>query len=103
MIVNIDKDKRDAAETQTVVAAEEEAAQTKAAETKAIADDAQRDLDEALPALEEAVKCLNSLKKSDIDEVRTMGKPPAGALRVLKLEIETTPGLVRWRRVVLRK
>ena len=46
------------------------AAQTKAAETKAIADDAQRDLDEALPALEEAVKCLNSLKKSDIDEVR---------------------------------
>ena len=37
--------------------------------TKAIADDAQRDLDEALPALEEAVKCLNSLKKSDIDEV----------------------------------
>ncbi len=52
------------------MAAEEEAAQTKAAETKAIADDAQRDLDEALPALEEAVKCLNSLKKSDIDEVR---------------------------------
>ena len=49
MIVNIDKDKKDAAETQTIVAAEEEAAQTKAAETKAIADDAQRDLDEALP------------------------------------------------------
>jgi dynein heavy chain len=78
MIVNIDADKKDAAETQTIVAAEEEAAQTKAAETKAIADDAQRDLDEALPALEEAVKCLNSLKKTDIDEVRTMGKPPAG-------------------------
>jgi dynein heavy chain len=99
MIVNIDKDKKDAAETQTIVAAEEEAAQTKAAETKAIADDAQRDLDEALPALEEAVKCLNSLKKSDIDEVRTMGKPPAGAFRV-KLEKETTPGLVRQTRVV---
>ena len=63
MIVNIDRDKRDAAETQTVVAAEEEAAKSKAEETKAIADDAQRDLDEALPALEEAVKCLNSLKK----------------------------------------
>ena len=99
MIVNIDKDKKDAAETQTIVAAEEEAAQTKAAETKAIADDAQRDLDEALPALEEAVKCLNSLKKSDIDEVRTMGKPPAGAFRVLA----SRRGLVRWRRVVWRK
>ena len=99
MIVNIDKDKKDAAETQAIVAAEEEAAQTKAAETKAIADDAQRDLDEALPALEEAVKCLNSLKKSDIDEVRTMGKPPAGAFRVLA----SRRGLVRWRRVVWRK
>ena len=85
MIINIDKDKQDAAETQTIVAAEEGAAQTKAAETKAIADDAQRDLDEALPALEEAVKCLNSLKKSDIDEVRTMGKPPAVLTQRLSL------------------
>lgn len=40
-----------------------------AAATKAIADDAQRDLDLALPALESAVACLNSLKKADIDEV----------------------------------
>lgn len=40
-----------------------------AATTKAIADDAQKDLDLALPALESAVACLNSLKKSDIDEV----------------------------------
>lgn len=43
---------------------------SQAAATKAIADDAQRDLDLALPALESAVACLNSLKKSDIDEVR---------------------------------
>lgn len=43
-----------------------------AAATKAIADDAQRDLDLALPALESAVACLNSLKKADIDEVKTM-------------------------------
>ena len=38
--------------------------------TKAIADDAQRDLDEALPALEEAVQCLKKLNKADIDEVK---------------------------------
>lgn len=43
-----------------------------AAATKAIADDAQRDLDLALPALESAVACLNSLKKADIDEVITI-------------------------------
>lgn len=42
---------------------------SQAAATKAIADDAQRDLDLALPALESAVACLNSLKKADIDEV----------------------------------
>lgn len=36
---------------------------------QAIADDAQRDLDEALPALAEAVQCLKDLKKADIDEV----------------------------------
>lgn len=46
-----------------------------AAATKAIADDAQRDLDLALPALESAVACLNSLKKSDIDEVRLLLRP----------------------------
>lgn len=38
-------------ETKVVVQREEEEAAKKAAETQAIADDAQRDLDEALPAL----------------------------------------------------
>ena len=82
MIINIDKDKKDAAETQTIVAAEEEAAQTKAAETKAIADDAQRDLDEALPALEEAVKCLEVIEEIDIDEVRAAGGLNFGKIRL---------------------
>ena len=49
---------------------EEAEAQKMAAETRAIAEDAQRDLAEALPALDAAVACLNRLKKSDIDEVR---------------------------------
>lgn len=51
------------------VESQEAVAQEKAAATKAIADDAQRDLDEALPALDVAVACLKDLKKSDIDEV----------------------------------
>ena len=50
------------------VQSQEAVAQEKAAATKAIADDAQRDLDEALPALDVAVACLKDLKKSDIDE-----------------------------------
>lgn len=39
-----------------VVKEDEAVAKVKAAETQAIADDAQRDLDEALPALEAAIK-----------------------------------------------
>ena len=61
--VNIDKDKADAAVTQVAVEKEESSAKEKAAATKAIADDAQRDLDEALPALDAAVQCLKDLKK----------------------------------------
>jgi len=39
-----------------VVKEDEAVAKVKAEETQAIADDAQRDLDEALPALEAAIK-----------------------------------------------
>jgi dynein heavy chain len=83
MIIQITADKAVAAETKAVVAVEEASAQKKAADTKAIADDAQRDLDEALPALAEAVKCLKDLKKADIDEVKSLGKPPANVVKTL--------------------
>ena len=83
MIIQITKDKATAAETKAVVEVEEASAAKKAAETKAIADDAQRDLDEALPALAEAVQCLQDLKKSDIDEVKSLGRPPANVIKTL--------------------
>jgi len=67
MMVATTKDKASAADTKAKVEVEEAKANVKAAEAKAIADDAQKDLAEAIPALEEAVKCLNDLKKSDID------------------------------------
>ena len=83
MIVQITKDKVTAAETKAVVEVEEASASKKASETKAIADDAQRDLDEALPALAEAVQCLKDLKKADIDEVKSLGRPPVNVVRTL--------------------
>ena len=43
-----------------------------------IKDEAQKDLDEALPALDFVVKCLQRLKKEHITEVKNMGSPPAG-------------------------
>jgi dynein heavy chain, axonemal len=76
MIIQIDKDKLGAAETKKIVEEEETAANKKAAETKAIADDAQADLDKALPALEKAVESLDKLKKSDLDEVKALKTPP---------------------------
>ena len=50
----VDQEKADA--VRSVVMEDEAVAKAKAEETQAIADDAQADLDEALPALEAAVK-----------------------------------------------
>ncbi|CAK9050575.1 Dynein axonemal heavy chain 1 (Axonemal beta dynein heavy chain 1) (Ciliary dynein heavy chain 1) (Heat shock regulated protein 1) (HSRF-1) (hDHC7) [Durusdinium trenchii] len=78
MMVVITKDKGEAEEVSKAVAAEEAAAALKAEETQAIKDDAQRDLDEALPALDQAVECLKKLRKEHIQEVKALGNPPAG-------------------------
>jgi hypothetical protein len=50
------------------------------------ADDAQRDLDAALPALDAAVASLKNLSRSDVVEVRSLQNPPAG----VKLVMEAT-------------
>lgn len=63
MMIRIDVDKAAAAETKVIVEKEEAEAQAMASATKAIADDAEKDLSEALPALELAVACLSKLKK----------------------------------------
>jgi len=78
MMVVITKDKAEAEEVSKAVAAEEAAAALKAEETQAIKDDAQRDLDEALPALDQAVECLKKLKKEHIQEVKALPNPPSG-------------------------
>ncbi|KAK4872624.1 hypothetical protein RN001_014653 [Aquatica leii] len=55
---------------------DEDSAKNKAADTQALADDAQRDLDVALPAMEAAEKALESLNKNDINEMKVFQKPP---------------------------
>lgn len=64
------KDTVVAEETRKSVKAEEANASEKARLTAAIAADAQRDLDEALPALDAALASLKSLNKNDVTEVR---------------------------------
>ncbi|KAI8896128.1 dynein heavy chain and region D6 of dynein motor-domain-containing protein [Globomyces pollinis-pini] len=78
-------DKITAEEIKEIVVKEEAIASKKAEETRMMAEDAKRDLDEALPALDAAVESLNSLTKADIIEVRTMQRPPDG----VKLVMET--------------
>ncbi|OAF65946.1 hypothetical protein A3Q56_06301 [Intoshia linei] len=73
-----------AEETKAVVQNEEDQADIQAKETQTIADSAQRDLSEALPALEEALVSLKSLNKNDVVEVRTMQRPPQVVVLVME-------------------
>ncbi|KAM7366101.1 hypothetical protein PAMP_015569 [Pampus punctatissimus] len=62
---------------QKAVSANSEKIGAEELQCKAIADNAQRDLNEALPALEEAMKALESLNKKDMTEIKSYGRPPA--------------------------
>ena len=55
---------------------DEAVARVKAEETQAMKDDAQRDLNQALPAVEKANEAIGRLRKESIGEVRTFTKPP---------------------------
>ena len=83
MIV-IEEETRKANETRAIVVKQENEANEKAAASQAIAEDAQRDLDEALPALDAAVQSLKSLQVGDIVEVRALQRPPAGVRLVIE-------------------
>ena len=84
LMVVITRDKAAAEITAAGCAEEESSANEKASKTKAIADDAQRDLDEALPALDAAVASLKSLNRNDIVEVKSLGNPPQGVKMVME-------------------
>lgn len=80
--LSVDQEKAD--EVRKVVQEDEALAKVKAEDTQAIADDAQRDLDEALPALEGANQALNSLDKGDIAEIKVFTKPPDLVMTVME-------------------
>ncbi|KAK7127569.1 hypothetical protein R3I93_020220 [Phoxinus phoxinus] len=86
-VVTMEKIKEDtvvAEETRVAVQAEEAKATEKARVAQAIADDAQKDLNEALPAMDAALASLQSLKKNDVVEVRAMQRPPQGVKLVIE-------------------
>ena len=55
-----------------------------AADTQLIKDDAQKDLDAALPALNAALAALDSLDKKDITEIKSFSKPPPLVLTTME-------------------
>ena len=52
-------------------------------EVSEIKDECQKDLDEAIPALNSAIRALNNLNKSDIVEIKSYPKPPGGVEMVM--------------------
>ncbi|XP_069015317.1 dynein axonemal heavy chain 2 [Embiotoca jacksoni] len=68
--------KREADKQQKIVSANSEKIGAEELQCKSLANNAQRDLDEALPALEEAMKALESLNKKDMTEIKSYGHPP---------------------------
>ncbi|KAI8818687.1 dynein heavy chain and region D6 of dynein motor-domain-containing protein [Fimicolochytrium jonesii] len=84
LMVKIGKDQETADGVRKVVSEEETVVRAKANETEAIAAEAQRDLDEALPALNAAYKALDALDKKDIAELKVFTKPPDAVLMVME-------------------
>lgn len=66
----ISKKNESAQEVKKVVSAEEAEVAVQAAEVKKIKDDADADLSEALPALEDAVKKVKQINVNDFYELR---------------------------------
>lgn len=75
-MVEIEASSKDVAEQQKIVAADEAIANEQAQAAKAIKDECDSDLAEAIPILNSALAALNTLKPSDIGEVKAMKRPP---------------------------
>ncbi|MCI4395052.1 hypothetical protein PGIGA_G00176030 [Pangasianodon gigas] len=80
--ISVDQERAD--QVRSVVKEDEALAKEKAKNTQAIAEEAQRDLDKALPALDKANKALDALDKADISEIRVFTKPPDLVMTVME-------------------
>jgi dynein heavy chain len=76
LLLEVAADQANADEVKARVSKEEAQVGEIAKEAQAIAADAQRDLDEAMPAFHQAVEALKSLSKADIQEVKNYKTPP---------------------------
>ncbi|KAJ7290925.1 hypothetical protein O6H91_Y290900 [Diphasiastrum complanatum] len=82
LLKTIEKDRKEAQGTRSLVEEEEAIANVKAKEAKAIKDDCESELAVAIPMLEAALSALDTLTKADITEVKAMKNPP-GPVKVV--------------------
>ena len=76
LLVTVTADQKEADAQAAVVNADVKEANKVAASVQAIKDDCQKDLDEAMPAYEAAVKSLQTLDKKSITEMKQFANPP---------------------------
>ncbi|XP_032823200.2 dynein axonemal heavy chain 3 [Petromyzon marinus] len=84
MMVKIEQDTVEVDAKKELVAADEAVANEAAAAAKAIKDECESDLAEAMPALESALAALNTLKPADITVVKAMQNPPGPVKLVME-------------------
>ena len=83
-LVVIVQQKREADEQAKSVAARNEKLSVEEEQVRKEADDAQTDLDIAMPALLAATKALEGINKKDLQEIKSYGKPPPLVEKVLE-------------------
>jgi dynein heavy chain len=84
MLEKIAKESVDVEATKETVSADEADAAKQAEISSAMKQECENDLAEAIPLLNAALTALDTLKKSDIDLVKSMKNPPAGVKLVME-------------------
>ena len=98
LLKKIDIEQKEANGQKEIVKGEEEVCEKQAAESKAIAQDCEENLREALPALAAATAALATLKKSDLDELKAMKKPPSGVkltMEAVSILMNVKPAMIK--------
>uniref|UniRef100_A0A803XM02 Dynein axonemal heavy chain 3 n=1 Tax=Meleagris gallopavo TaxID=9103 RepID=A0A803XM02_MELGA len=84
MMIQIEKETAEVDAKKEIVSADEKEANEAAAAAKAIKDECEGDLAEAMPALEAALAALDTLNPSDISLVKSMQNPPGPVKLVME-------------------
>ncbi|XP_014680873.1 PREDICTED: dynein heavy chain 2, axonemal-like [Priapulus caudatus] len=95
-LVTLVQQKREADEQQKSVSARSEKIGVEELRCKQIATGAQQELDEAIPALQEAIRALESLNKKDMTEIKSYGRPPALVEKVMEAVMILRGGDPSW-------